>query len=117
MHDMKILIKILLLVFICLSLNSFSQIETKIIQKNDSIKEVQRFLKGKKHGMWLIIKGSTDTIAIAKYKYGNKDGEWRIWDNNKILRYEIFYKNGRKIGVWKMYNSEGNLIEEKDFNN
>ena len=109
--------KLLLFIFIFISISSFAQnTEYKYYYENGNIREILSFNEDKKlDGICLAYSLEGVQTGIASYKNGIKEGEWKIWRPDGSIVYEMFYKNGKKIGTWKMYDEKGNIIKEEIF--
>lgn len=71
-----------------------------------------------KHGEYSIEAYSRNTILMSgTYIKGKKDGKWteRYFRKERNLKSIGDYKNNNKIGKWTFYNTNGEIIQEYDF--
>lgn len=72
--------------------------------------------KGISRSIWWYPNGNKS----QEYYYlnnGERHGSFLLYHENGQKRYGGLYQNGKQVGIWRNWDEQGNLIEEKDYDN
>ncbi len=66
-------------------------------------------------GEYLVFDNDKNLITKGNFERGLKHGTWKHWDANGVLKNSIDYHFGLIDGEVKIYDSEGRLVETKEY--
>lgn len=76
----------------------------RLLQPDGSVKTTGRYAHDSRHGAWVTVGPSGDTLSIVTYKYGRKDGWQAYWAaNGQLLRLEQFSKGEAHGPLYRFY--------------
>jgi hypothetical protein len=110
--------KIIFILFLLISVNSYSQWKTYIIGMNgDTLNCVDK--KDMKQGKWLNhvdeLRGEPGYEEEGEFKDNRKEGMWRLYDLQGDLTGIENYRWGNKDGLCQYFNTTGALLREENW--
>jgi antitoxin component YwqK of YwqJK toxin-antitoxin module len=110
--------RLLFLLLIFISLNSYSQYKTyKIGAKGDTLNCVDK--KDLKQGKWVLhydeLRSEPGFEEEGEYKDGRKEGIWRIYNLDGDLTGVEFFRWGNKDGVCQYFTKTGELVRQESW--
>ena len=82
-----------------------------------SIRELQQFQNGKKHGIYITWYGNWQKAEQGQYKNGIRDGLWTQWDPKGQKESEGTYEDGGRDGLWTLWHPDGEKESEITYEN
>ena len=81
-----------------------------------SIRELQQFQNGKKHGIYITWYGNWQKAEQGQYN-GIRDGLWTQWDPKGQKESEGTYEDGGRDGLWTLWHPDGQKESEITYEN
>lgn len=68
-----------------------------------------------RHGVWYYYSEAGVELSMTEYNHGKKNGVTMVKYPNGFMHYTGQYREDVQVGVWKTYDTNGKLVEEKNF--